>query len=134
MKRVWRIIIYILILFLFKGDSNLYSQRIIKYSGDTLIAITPEQLGSINSIIIEREYLLEELEIIDEMNKLMDSTIIEQNKIIRYGQDILRKENEKHELEIQEQAYQLKREYSGKLFSWTGISLGFGLVLGLLLK
>lgn len=134
MKRILRVIIYVLILFLFKGDSNAYGQKIIEYSGDTLVAITQEQLGTINSIIVEREYLIEELSLADEMNELMDSMIKEQEEIIKYGQRLLKDETEKHVLEIQDQAYQLKSEYRGKLFSWASVSLGFGLILGLLLK
>ena len=134
MKRTLRIIIYTLILLLLKGDSNAYGQKIIEYSGDTLVAITPNQLETINSIIVERKYLVEELSIADEINELMDSTIKEQELIIKYGQNLLKGETEKHALEIQEQAYQLKSDYRKKLFSWTGVSLGFGLILGLLLK
>ena len=134
MKRTLRIIIYALILLLLKGDSNVYGQKIIEYSGDTLIAITPGQLEIVNSIIVEREYLIEELSVADEINKLMDSTIKEQEQVIKYNQTLLRGETEKHALEIQEQAYQLKSDYRGKLFSWTSVSLGFGMILGLLLK
>ena len=128
MRRVLKYIICLILLLLLRGDSNLYCQNIIEYKGDTLITITPQNLATINSIIVERDYLEEELYVLSELNDLKDSTILEQESIIKFGQDQLRVAEEKHSLEIQKEAYTWRR----RVYTWSGISAGIGLVLGIL--
>lgn len=128
MKRVLMYIICLILLLLLRGDSNLYCQNIIEYKGDTLITITPQNLATINSIIVEREYLEEELYILSELNDLKDSTISEQESIIKFGQNQLLRTEERHALEIQTEAYSWRR----KVYTWSGISAALGLILGIL--
>lgn len=65
-----------LILFFFSFIFNSFSQELITTGKDTLIVISPKNLKTINSIIIERKYLKREI-------NLMDSIISGKNNIIQ---------------------------------------------------
>ena len=129
MKRGIKLILCLIILLFFKGDSNLYGQRIIEYKGDTLIVITPQNVATMNSIIVERNYLEKEVFILNDLNVLKDSTIKEQQKIILITEESLLQTKKKNELVIQEQAYTWKK----RVWTWSGVSAAAGLILGILL-
>ena len=134
MKRIMKIILCLLILLFLKGDScAIYGQKIIEDNGDTLILITPANVQTMNSIIIERQYLIEEILLMSELNEVKDSLIKDQGEIIKIGQNILKEEKDKHSLEIQEQAISLKASYKRDLEKWVSISGIIGLILGILL-
>lgn len=126
-------ILCLLILLLLRGDSNAYGQRIIEYDGDTLVALTLENVHTVNSIITEREYLIEEVSVLSELNEVKDTMILELEELVEYGQNIIKTEKEKHSLEIQEQSIALKKEKRKAIFSYSGLSLGLGFLLGIIL-
>lgn len=132
MKRNIKIFGCFLVMCLFKGDSC-YSQKIIEYEGDTLVALSLDNVKTINSIITEREYLIEELELLSEESQLKDSIIQDQEEIIREGQKILRTELEKCETSAVLAEKEHKKEKRKSIISWASGSLGFGILLGLLL-
>ena len=128
-----KIILCSLILLLLSGDKSLYGQKIIEYNGDTLITISPENVKTMNSIIVEREYLIDEIIVLSELNEIKDSLIKDQEEIIIIGKNIIKEEKDKHVLEIQKQAIELESSYKKKLNKWVSISGIVGLILGVLL-
>lgn len=127
-----KIILCLLILLLLRCDS-VFGQKIIEYNGDTVITITPENVRTMNSIIVEREYLIDELCVLSELNEIKDSLIKDQEEIIKIGKTIIKEEKDKHDLEIQKQAVELNSSYKKKLNKWVSISGIVGLILGILL-
>lgn len=124
------VLILSLVIFLFIIDSNpIFGQKIIEYKGDTLIVITPQNVKTMNSIIVERNYLEKEVSILNEINLLKDSTILEQEKIIQTNQESLLQIKDKNNLIIQEQAYSWKK----KAWKWSGVSAVAGIILGIIL-
>ena len=123
-----KLILCLIILLFFKGTS-LFGQKIIEYRGDTLVVISPHNVTTMNSIIVERNYLEKEVLLLDSLNTLKDSTILEQKQIIKMNEESLLKTNEKNNLIIQELAYNWKKK------AWTQSSffaIG-GIILGVLL-
>lgn len=106
-----------------------YSQRILEYNGDTLIAITPENLATINTMITERNYLEKEVKILSKTIELQKATIIDQREIIKTEGESKSILEEKHSLKIQEQAYTWRK----KTIRWSCISAGIGLVIGIII-
>lgn len=71
-----------------------YSQEIIEYKGDTAVIISPENLKTINSIIVEHESTLKELDLYKE-SLLVDSAIIaNKDSIILSKNDIIIKKDQ----------------------------------------
>lgn len=70
---------YILLFIFLISSIVLYSQEIIEYKGDTVIAISQENLKTINSIIVEYESNKEELNLYKK-SSLMDSVLIQDLK------------------------------------------------------
>lgn len=71
-----------------------YSQEIIEYKGDTAVVISPENLKTINSIIVEHESTLKELDLYKE-SLLVDSAIIaNKDSIILSKNDIIIKKDQ----------------------------------------
>lgn len=64
-----------LLVLLFFMPLKLFAQEIIELKGDTLIAITQDQLKTINSIIVDREYLNKE-------NIILDSLVLQKDSVI----------------------------------------------------
>lgn len=123
-------LIVCLIVLLFFNKSNVFGQKIIEYRGDTLIVITPQNVATINSIIVERNYLEKEISVLNDLNLLKDSMIYDQKLIIATADESLVQMKKKNELVIQKQAYSYKK----KVWTWSGISASFGLILGILLS
>ena len=112
------------------GNTDAFGQRLIEYKGDTLIVITPKTVATLNAIIVDREYLEEEVTILSEMVNIKDSIITEQDEIIRIGQESLLETRNHHNLVIQEQAVTWKKQ----VWKWSGISAGVGILLGFLIS
>jgi dethiobiotin synthetase len=115
-----------------------YPKKIV-FERDTVVVITPRQLGTINGIITERNYLLQELSltklILEDKNKILlnqEAQIGNYNSIVTSYQlqiDNLNKVAfEQQDLWTQERKKLRKR-------NWTigGICLGVGIVGGLFL-
>lgn len=135
MKIALKIIICFVILLLF--NTRTQAQSIVEIDGDTLVLITRENVNTINSIITEREYLIEEVSVLSELNDIKDSIICDQDSIISIGQKILIQETERFDLEIQTQAIEIKREAEKKMKhrvrQWSGISALIGVILGFII-
>ena len=129
MKRKLKLILCLIVLLFFKGNNFIFGQRIIEYKGDTLIVITPQNVATMNSIIVERDYLEKEVFILNDLNILKDSTIKEQKQIISFTEESLLHTKAKNELVVQEQAYTWKK----RVWTWSGVSATVGLILGILL-
>lgn len=129
MKRRLKLILCLMVLLFFKGNNFIFGQRIIEYKGDTLIVITPQNVATMNSIIVERDYLEKEVFILNDLNILKDSTIKEQKQIISFTEESLLQTKAKNELVVQEQAYTWKK----RVWTWSGVSATVGLILGILL-
>ena len=101
---------YILLVILMLVSLASFSQEIIEYNGDTLIAITPKDLGTINSIIVDYELTQKELNLYKELSIVDSVTICAKDSIIREKDLILRKKEDYYiELNNSIQA-NLKRE------------------------
>lgn len=101
---------YILLVILMLVSLASFSQEIIEYNGDTLIAITPKDLGTINSIIVDYELTQKELNLYKELSVVDSVTICAKDSIIREKDLILRKKEDYYiELNNSIQA-NLKRE------------------------
>ncbi len=127
-----KIILCLVSLLLLKGDLS-YGQKIIEYKGDTVVLITQENVQTMNSIIVEREYLIEEVSILTELCNVKDSVISDQDEVIKVGQSIIVEQREKHNLEIQKQATDLKLSKKKAIKTWSSITAVIGLILGFLL-
>ena len=128
MRNRINLILCLIILLFFKGTS-LFGQKIIEYKGDTMIVISPHNVMTMNSIIVERNYLEKEVFLLDSLNTLKDSTILEQKQIIKMNEESLLKTNEKNNLIIQELAYNWKR----KAWTQSGFFAIGGIIIGVLL-
>ena len=128
MRNRIKLILCLIILLFFKGTS-LFGQKIIEYKGDTMIVISPHNVMTMNSIIVERNYLEKEVLLLDSLNTLKDSTILEQKQIIKMNEESLLKTNEKNNLIIQELSYNWKR----KAWTQSGFFAIGGIILGVLL-
>ena len=130
MKRFLKLILCLIITLFSFGNTNLFGQKIIEYKGDTLIVITPKNVATMNSIIIEREYLIEEVDILSTLVSVKDSIIMDQSDIIKISQESLLETKKRHNLVIQEQAVTWKKE----VWKWSGISAGIGILVGILIS
>ena len=128
MRNRINLILCLIILLFFKGTS-LFGQKIIEYKEDTMIVISPHNVMTMNSIIVERNYLEKEVLLLDSLNTLKDSTILEQKQIIKMNEESLLKTNEKNNLIIQELAYNWKR----KAWTQSGFFAIGGIIIGVLL-
>lgn len=128
MRIILRLILITILLF-FNYNSSVLGQKIIEYKGDTLIVITPQNVVTMNSIIVEKNYLEKEVSILNDLNSLKDSTIQKQKQVILITEESLLQTRIKNELVIQEQVYEWKK----KVYTWSGISVSIGLILGILI-
>lgn len=112
------------------GIINSYGQRIIEYRGDTLIVVTPKTIATMNAIIVDREYLEEEVIVLSEMVTVKDSIILDQTKIIEVKEKSLLETKKYHDLQIHENAVTWKKQ----VWKWSGISAGVGVLLGFLIS
>ena len=99
-----------------------YSQQIIEYNGDTLVAITQKDLTTINSIIVDYEYTQKELGYYKNLSQVDSATISALDSII-IEKDIMFKKKEDYYIELNNSIQTtLKREK--KKYQIAGYSLG----------
>lgn len=110
-------------------QSNIFGQKIIECGKDTFITISPQNLATINSIIVERDYLQEELEIMISLNNLKDLTIADQKEIIKSKEESINQSKKYNSLVLQDKEFLWKK----RTITWAGISATFGLILGILI-
>ena len=104
-----------------------YSQQIIEYKGDTLVAITQEDLITINSVIVDYEYTQKELGYYKHLSKVDSATIKAMDSII-VEKDIMFKKKENYYIDLNNSIQTtLKRER--KKYQIVGYSLGAAVVV-----
>lgn len=111
------------------------SQEIVKYKNDTLIMITPNNLKTINSIIVDRDFLEKELNLSNQIKFQKDSIIKLKTKELTIKDSIIDSFNNivflKDE-QIENIRVENKKEKRKKIS--VGIGSGvLGLLLGLLI-
>ena len=107
------------------------AQEIVEHKGDTLITITPGNLKTMNSIIIDLE---NSKKIIGIQKKIIlgDSIIkLQKDSIIRYHKDIQLKKDNYYIESIQGLQESLKKEKRKKKI-WTGVLGSVAVILGIL--
>ena len=107
------------------------AQEIVEHKGDTLITITPNNLKTINSIIVDLE---NSKEIIDLQDKIIleDSIIkLKKDSIINYQWDIQNKRDDYYIRSIQGLEESIEKEKRKKK-TWVGILSSVAVVLGIL--
>lgn len=123
-------LIYILLLSLLPM-MKVGAQEIVEHSGDTLITITPGNLKTINSIIVDLENSKEIIGIQERMI-FEDSIIkIQKDSIINYQREIQLKKDDYYINYIQGLQDSLKKEKRKKKL-WTGILGSVAVILGAL--
>lgn len=104
-----------------------YSQQIIEYKGDTLVAITQEDLITINSVIVDYEYTQKELGYYKQLSKVDSATIRAKDSII-VEKDIMFKKKENYYIDLNNSIQTtLKREK--RKYQIAGYSLGAAVVV-----
>lgn len=107
------------------------AQEIVEHKGDTLITITPENLKTVNSIIVDLENSKEIIGIQERMI-FEDSIIkIQKDSIINYQREIQLKKDDYYINSIQGLQDSLKKEKRKKKL-WTGILGSVAVILGAL--
>lgn len=99
-----------------------YSQQIIEYEGDTLVAITQKDLVIINSIIVDYEYTQKELGYYKNLSKV-DSVIINAKDSIILEKDLMFKKKEDYYINLNN-SIQTTLEREKKNRQITNYSLG----------
>lgn len=123
-------LIYILLLSLLP-IVKVGAQEIVEHKGDTLITITPENLKTVNSIIVDLENSKEIIGIQERMI-FEDSIIkIQKDSIINYQREIQLKKDDYYINSIQGLQDSLKKEKRKKKL-WTGILGSVAVILGAL--
>ena len=107
------------------------AQEIVEHKGDTLITITPNNLKTRNSIIVDLE---NSKEIIDLQDKIIleDSIIkLKKDSIINYQWDIQNKRDDYYIRSIQGLEESIEKEKRKKK-TWVGILSSVAVVIGIL--
>ena len=120
------IITIIALLFLILPGAQ--GQRKIIVDGDTLVAITPTNLGTINSLLEDRHWLQKEVFWRDSLNRIdsVDLAVKDSTIATLYRREALKEELYKSELRVAKK----KNLKKNALFGGGGLLLG--LLLGLL--
>ena len=101
---------FILFIILLLVSTLSYSQEIIEYNGDTLVAITQKDLVTINSIIVDYEYTQKELGYYKNLS-LVDSVLLCAKDSIIFEKDLMFKKKEDYYLNLNNDIQaSLKRE------------------------
>lgn len=124
-----------LLLFLwgiFSFHSTINSQEVVEYKGDTVVIISPGNLRTINSIIVEHEYNKKELQLYKEIS-LVDSVLISsKDSIIKNQIIIMNRKEDYYTKSINNLEKSLKKE-KRKRHLFTGILSGVAVFLGILI-
>lgn len=114
---------------------NSFSQEIITYKGDTLVALSPEKIRTINAVFVEHDYFKKEIELYKK-SFLVDSALISyQDSIIRVKDIIIDKKDSYftdlvRDLETTISEERKKYRLTRTLLGTTGtISVIFGIII-----
>ena len=120
---------YILfIIFFFIAVLNSFSQEVIEYKGDTVIAISQNDLKTINSIIVEYEYTVKELDL-RKQQFLVDSALLIAKDSIILEKDFILAKKEEYYVNLNEELHKsLEREKKRYRNIVTGTTIGAGAV------
>lgn len=91
-------------------SQELISQEIIEYKGDTMIVISPQNLNTINAIIVENEYNKIELELYQALHKVDSVLINSRDSIIHNNNLIIDKQVKFYSESIEDLSRSLEQE------------------------
>lgn len=135
MKKNKKYIICVLLVFFFSLPT-LYCQEIMEISGDTLITLTPTQLGTLNSILSEHGSLKREIAILDSLTAQQDTlvSVLEQkietqDQIVAAKTGIIREQD----AELQRLGQKMKTQRKKGWF-WSGVCMITTFFIGLLVN
>lgn len=111
--------------------SIIKGQEIIEHNGDTLIAISPTNLKTINCIIVDFENTKDQLELYKQLT-IQDSLLINEKDSIIAVQDKLMVKKENYYIETATQLKESLKKEKKKRKIWTGILGGVAAILGIL--
>lgn len=110
---------------------NSKSQNIIKYDNDTLITLTPNNIKTINCIIVDFENTKDQLNLYKRLSK-QDSILINQkDSILRLQNNLMIKKENYYNSSISNLKENLNKEKNKKNL-WIGILSGVSILLGIL--
>lgn len=113
-------------------SSPVYSQEIVEYKGDTVVVISPKNLRTINSIIVEHNYNKKEIQLYKDII-LVDSVLIaSKDSIIKNQIIIMDRKEDYYTKSINGLEKSLKKE-KRKRHLFTGILSGVAVFLGILI-
>ena len=114
---------------------NSFSQEIITYKGDTLVALSPEKIRTINAVFVEHDYFKKEIELYKKSFSVDSALISYQDSIIRVKDIIIDKKDSYftdlvRDLETTISEERKKYRLTRTLLGTTGtISVIFGIII-----
>jgi hypothetical protein len=94
-----RIVVFILVILIsLVASSSLNAQEVIEYKGDTAVVISKEAVKTLNTIIIEREFMHDQLQVYADFRRIDSLTISAQDSIIKQ-KDLIISKQKKYYLE-----------------------------------
>ena len=135
MKTINRLVI-LFFSFLFYFNSPIYAQKKILLDKDTMIAITPRELGTVNKIIESYEWSKKEIILKDSLIKLDSANIAIQDSLIS---ELKLREKKKEDFYInqsilfKQEQERLKKELKRKTIFGIGTGTIIGALVGILI-
>ena len=135
MKTINRLVI-LFFSFLFYFNSPIYAQKKILLDKDTMIAITPRELGTVNKIIESYEWSKKEIILKDSLIKLDSANIAIQDSLIS---ELKLREKKKEDFYInqsilfKQEQERLKKELKKKTIFGIGTGTIIGALVGILI-
>jgi hypothetical protein len=135
MKTINRLVI-LFFSFLFYFNSPIYAQKKILLDKDTMIAITPRELGTVNKIIESYEWSKKEIILKDSLIKLDSANIAIQDSLIL---ELKLREKKKEDFYInqsilfKQEQERLKKELKKKTIFGIGTGTIIGALVGILI-
>lgn len=112
-------------------SQELISQEIIEYKGDTMVVISPQNLNTINAIIVENEYNKKELELYRALH-VVDSVLINSRDSIIHNNNLIIDKQVKFYSESMEDLKRSLKQEKKKRKTVTGILGTISVVLCIL--
>ena len=122
---------YILLLMMLLFPVISYSQTLVEYKGDTVIAITPEDLVKINTLFVSYDFLKRELGIYKTLYSNNASLLIMKDSLLSIKDDMIEKQTRYYEDFTNNLQETLKREKKKRKTTTTLLS-GAIVVLGVM--
>ena len=122
---------YILLLMMLLFPVISYSQTLVEYKGDTVIAITPEDLVKINTLFVSYDFLKSELGIYKTLYSNNASLLIMKDSLLSIKDDMIEKQIRYYEDFTNNLQETLKREKKKRKTTTTLLS-GAIVVLGVM--